>query len=98
MEFRKNYLAKFVKYTKNVFDIEYEFGKMQSGRVSPKYKTSTVLLTVLLGLMQFCHPFCHDTLPPRFRCYLNDLVLVQKFLNKQQITYQLRLVPTQLNY
>ena len=51
MKLRKNYLAKFIKYTKNVYNIEHGFGKMQDGRVNPKYKTSTVLLTVLLGLM-----------------------------------------------
>ena len=50
MKMRKNYLAKFVNYTKNVFDVEHGFGKMKDGRVNPKYKTSTVLLVVLLGL------------------------------------------------
>ena len=51
MKVRKNYFVKMLKYTKNVYNIEHGFGKMQDGRVNPKYKTSTVLLTVLLGLM-----------------------------------------------
>jgi len=50
MKFRKNYLAKFVKYAKKVFNVEHGFGKMKDERVNPKFKTSTVLLVVLIGL------------------------------------------------
>lgn len=51
MEMRKNYFAKLVKYTKNVYDIERGIGKLKDGRISPTHKTSTVILVMLFGLL-----------------------------------------------
>ncbi len=48
---RNNYFAKLVNYMKNVFSIDKGLNKLTDARVNPKYKTSQVILPLLLGLL-----------------------------------------------
>jgi hypothetical protein len=48
---RKNYFAKIVSYTKKVFNIEKSLNKLKDERKNPTYKTSQVVLPVLIGFM-----------------------------------------------
>ncbi len=48
---RSNYFTKLLKYMKEVYSIERGITKLSDGRVYPKYKTSQVILPVLLGFM-----------------------------------------------
>jgi len=45
---RKNYVAKLVKYMKNVYHIENGLNKLSDGRVNPTYKIAQVITLVLL--------------------------------------------------
>ncbi len=51
VQMRKNYFEKLIKYMKNVYHIENGIKKLRDGRVNPKYKTSSVILPVLLGFL-----------------------------------------------
>lgn len=48
---RKNYFAKLLNYTKNVFKIEKSLSKLKDGRKNPTYKTAHVVLPVLIGFV-----------------------------------------------
>ncbi len=48
---RNNYFVKLVNYMKNVYHIEYGINKLRDSRVNPKYKTSSVIIPVLLGFL-----------------------------------------------
>ena len=48
---RKNYLAKLVKYIKNVFDIEKGLNNLTDGRKNPTFKTKIVVLPVLFAFI-----------------------------------------------
>ena len=48
---RKNYLAKLVKYMKNVFDVEKGLNNLADGRKNPTFKTKLVVLPVFFGFI-----------------------------------------------
>ncbi|KLU66406.1 transposase DDE domain protein [Desulfosporosinus acididurans] len=48
---RKNYFVKLVRYMKNVYHLEHGLNKLSDGRVNPTYRTSQVILPVLLGFL-----------------------------------------------
>ncbi len=48
---RKNYFAKLINYMRNVYHIEHGINKLRDCRINPKYKTSQVILPVLLGFL-----------------------------------------------
>jgi hypothetical protein len=48
---RKNYFVKLINYMKNVYHIDNGVNKLKDGRVGPSYKTSTVIMPLLLGFM-----------------------------------------------
>ncbi len=48
---RKNYFAKIVKYTKDVYSIDKLLSKIKDGRKNPRYKAHQVILPVLLGFI-----------------------------------------------
>ena len=48
---RKNYLAKLVKYMKNVFDVEKGLNNLADGRKNPTFKTKLVVLPVLFSFI-----------------------------------------------
>ncbi len=45
---RNNYFSKLLKYMKNVYHIEHGISKLSDGRKNPKYKTSQVIIPLLL--------------------------------------------------
>ena len=50
-ELRKNYLAKLVKYMKNVYHIEKGLSQLTDVRINPTYDTAQVVTLVLLGFL-----------------------------------------------
>ena len=48
---RLNYFVKHIKYMKNVYRIERSVSKLSDGRKNPKYKTSQIVIPLLLGFM-----------------------------------------------
>ena len=50
-ELRKNYLAKLVKYMKNVYHIEKGLNQLTDVRINPTYDTAQVVTLVLLGFL-----------------------------------------------
>jgi len=48
---RFNYFAKLLKYMKNVYHIERGINKLSDGRKYPKYKTTQVIIPLLIGFM-----------------------------------------------
>ncbi len=48
---RTNYFAKLMKYIKNVYNIERGINKLSDGRKYPKYKTSQIITSLLLGFL-----------------------------------------------
>jgi len=48
---RKNYFAKLVNYMKKVYNIDRFIDRLKDDRVNPNYKTSQVILPLLLGFL-----------------------------------------------
>jgi len=47
----KKYFVKLINYMKNVYHIDFGVNKLKDGRVGPTYKTSTVIIPLVLGFM-----------------------------------------------